>query len=207
MADVVLLLPGWGTSPSRFERIRLHLDRAGIATVDHLVHPDALLATLARRARQRASQLADEGHDVHLVGHSLGGLVAAWAATDDLGPPIASVTTLNAPWRGTWLAWTGTGPLAAQLRYRSSDITCLRRRLLAHLDEPCGPRWLVAATLLDLGTPPTTALRPGVSAPRLQTRLLPNAGHSTSLLRESTATLVAAHVSSATSQRPARRAA
>ncbi len=202
MADVALLLPGWGTSPSRFDRVRAHLREIDVATVDHLVQPDALLETLARRVRQRATELAGDGHRVHLVGHSLGGLVAAWAATDDLTPPLASVVTINTPWRGTWLAWTGTGPLAAQLRYRSPAVACLRKRVGGHLLEPDGPRWLVAATMFDLGTPPTTAMRPGSAAPRLRRRLLPATGHSTSLLHTVTARTVASHVLQAAATRP-----
>lgn len=194
MADVALLLPGWGTSPNRFARIREHLADQRVCSLDHVVHPDALIDVLARRTRRRAEELAADGTRVHLVGHSLGGLVAAWAATEDLRGTIASVTTINTPWQGTWLAWTGTGELAAQLRWGSGAITCLQERLRRHLDEPTGPSWLVVGTAGDLGTPLTTALRPGTSAPRLQRRIVPAFGHSTSLLRPAMARAVAEHV-------------
>lgn len=204
MSDLAVLLPGWGTDPARFRTIAAALEVNGIRSTVHHVHPDALIDGLARRLRHVAGQLAADGHRIHLVGHSLGGLVAAWAATDEHAPPLATVTTINTPWRGTWLAWTGTGELAAQLRYGSDAVVTIRRRLTDHLAEPTGPSWHVIGTALDLGTPPSTALRPGPARGRLERRLVWSAGHSTSLLgtgmARRVATFIAAHDATAVSR-------
>ncbi len=197
MGDVAVLLPGWGTSPRRFDRLRAELAVRDVATVDHAVQPDGLVDVLARRTRHVLRDLAERGHRVHVVGHSLGGLVAAWAATELEQGALASVTTVNTPWRGTWLAWTGTGALAAQLRWGSDDIACLRARVASHLEEPRGPRWLVVGAIADLGTPPTTSLRVGAGAGRLDRRLLPLAGHSVALETGLLARSVARHVAAA----------
>lgn len=190
MSDVALLLPGWGTSPVRFRTVQQHLEERGIETHVHAVQPDAMIDRLAERFLDQVRSHMGEGRRLHLVGHSLGGLVVAWAATDDRAPALASVTTINTPWRGTWLAWTGTGELAAQLRYRSRAVTVAQARLHDHLTEPHGPRWLLLGAALDLGTPPTTSLRPRAEGNRLKRRLVGAAGHSTSLLTDRVASQV-----------------
>ena len=95
-----------------------------------------------------------------LVGHSLGGLASA-AAVLDHGAEVASVTTINAPWRGTWVAWTADAdePLGPQLRWRAERLRLLRGSLRDHLDAPAGPRWSIVAAALDLAATPATSLR------------------------------------------------
>lgn len=195
--DLVLMLPGWGTSPARLDFLSDTLQRAGaVARVwsytpqggfDELVHE---VATVAHSFRD----LHDPADRLHLVGHSLGGLAAAAAVLQHLDGRVTSVTTINAPWRGTWVSYTGSGPLARALRWGSTDLQSLRTDLRQHLDAPTGPRWLMLSAAADLATPATTALMGSGARPRLTRRVVPAAGHSTSLTSERIATAVVAHV-------------
>lgn len=180
MPDHVLLLAGWGTDRARLHPLRDHLATSlGASVRIQPYEPDVPLRTLAGRL---ASELADgPTAPRHLVGHSLGGLVAASAVLDH-DVRVASVTTVNTPWRGTWVGWTGDSRLANELRWGSAELDRLRSGLREHLRRDDGPRWRVIGVLGDLATPPTTSLRaPG--GRRLSRRLVWAVGHSVSLLR------------------------
>lgn len=176
--STALLLAGWGTSPERLEPLREALSDAGVDARHHVYEPRGSISLLGRRL----AAAADRSHDpLHLVGHSLGGLVAA-AAVLDGGAEVASVTTVNAPWRGTWAAWTAApdDPLGRELRWGSDSLAALRDELATHLQEPTGPWWTVLSALGDLAAPATTALRvPG--GERLRRGVVSVTGHSVSL--------------------------
>lgn len=186
-----LALPGWGTSPTRMRPICSALADRGVEARPYGYEPAgsirALGAVLARDA-------AAAGEAVHLVGHSLGGLVAASAVLHH-GARVASVTTVNAPWRGTWAAWTAHphDPLGRELRWGSMALEELREALAHHLSDDQGPSWAVLSAAGDLAAPPTGALRVPEGR-RLDTRLVPVTGHSVSLLRDRMITAVAEHV-------------
>lgn len=131
---------------------------------------------------------------LHLVGHSLGGIVAAATALRRDEHDVASVTTINTPWRGTWVSYTGTGPLARALRWGSSVLADLREDLTADLARPDGPRWLLVAAAGDLATPATTSLATGIVGGRLRRRVVAATGHSVSLTSERLIDVVRAHV-------------
>jgi pimeloyl-ACP methyl ester carboxylesterase len=195
--DLVLMLPGWGTSPARLDVLSDTLQRAGaVARVwsytpqggfDELVHEVATIANSFLDLHNPADRL-------HLVGHSLGGLAAAAAVLQHLDGRVTSVTTINAPWRGTWVSYTGSGPLARALRWGSLELESLRTELHQHLEAPAGPRWLMLSAVADLATPATTALMGSRARPRLTRRVVRAAGHSTSLASMRIATAVTAHV-------------
>lgn len=185
ITDHVLLLPGWGTPPERMEPMADALAREGAparvwsytpaGSFDELVDHFAVAARAAVRMHEPEDRL-------HLVGHSLGGLVAAATALRMLAGEVASVTTVNAPWRGTWVSYTGTGALARSLRWRSPTLATLRADLDDHLDDPVGPRWLLLSAAGDLATPATTSLTAAAATPRLRRRVVPAGGHSICLM-------------------------
>lgn len=176
-----LALPGWGTPTDRMGRICDALAARGVAArpwsyeVRGSVH--ALGADLA------ATVAAAEA-PVHVVGHSLGGLVTASAVLEH-GAPVASVTTVNTPWRGTWAAWTAhpRDPVGRELRWGSTTLDELRGALDEHLAGADGPRWTVLSAAGDLAVPITGSTRVP-DGERLTTRIVPVTGHSVSLLHE-----------------------
>lgn len=186
-----LALPGWGTPATRMAPICDGLASHGIAARPWRYDPVGSIRTLGA---QLARAVAEFTGPVHLVGHSLGGLVAASAVLHH-DADVATVTTVNSPWRGTWAAWTAHphDPLGQELRWGSDVLEGLRAALAAHLDEPRGPRWSVLSAAGDLAVPITGSTRVP-SGDRLATRILPVSGHSVSLLHERTVAAVAERV-------------
>ena len=176
-----LALPGWGTSAARMQPICTALVEHGVPARpwDYDAH-----GTLRTLGADLAAAVADRDGPLHLVGHSLGGLVAASAVLDH-GLPAATVTTVNSPWRGTWAAWTAHpgDPLGRQLRWGSTALDDLRARLATHLTAEHGPRWSVLSAAGDLAVPITGSTRVP-TGPRLTTRIVPVTGHSVSLAHE-----------------------
>lgn len=174
-----LLLHGWGTSPQRLEQLRSALVADGVDAVHWPYEERGSIRGIAGRLRGDLDALDGP---VHLVGHSLGGLVVASAVLDH-DAPVASVTTVNTPWRGTWAAWTADpgDPLGRELRWGSPELARLRTALAAHLAGGDGPRWRLLSALGDLAAPATTALRVAAGGDRLDRRVVPVGGHSVSL--------------------------
>lgn len=179
---IAFALPGWGTPASRMQPLCDALQATG---VDARPWPYDATGSIRRIGATLADAVADADNGaVHLVGHSLGGLAAASAVLDE-GAAAASVTTVNSPWRGTWVAWTADAgdPLGHELRWGSDELARLRGALATHLGSPRGPRWGVVGTLGDLAAPVTTSVRVPDGA-RLTTRVVPANGHSLSLTSE-----------------------
>lgn len=198
--DLVLLLPGWGTPPSRLEPMADALQRAGAVARVWSYTPQGALPELVDQFTAAANAtlaLHEPGDRLHLVGHSLGGVVAAATALRRLPDAVTSVTTINTPWRGSWVSYTGTGPLARALRWGSPTLEELRAELSQHLANGSGPRWLLLSAAGDLATPATTSLGVAGSSDRLQRRVVAATGHSVSLTSERLIEAVREHIRTA----------
>lgn len=196
-ADLVLLLPGWGTPAARMQVMSDALDRAGAVARVWSYTPQGSFDELVDRfaaAAEATRDLHDPGDRLHLVGHSLGGVIVAAAALRRLPGDVTSVTTINTPWRGTWVSYTGTGPIARVLRWGSPLLDELRVELAADLERPRGPRWLLVAAAGDLATPATTSLAGPWGAERLRRRIVAASGHSVSLTSDRLIEVVRQHV-------------
>jgi pimeloyl-ACP methyl ester carboxylesterase len=133
------------------------------------------VATVLRRADQP---------EVHLVGHSLGGLVARYAVQRlGLDRVTRSVVMVATPHRGSPLARFGPGPAAAQLRPDSELL-----RGLPPLESLRQVRWAMVHAGADLVVP----------APRTGEGLcLPGYGHHSILTSPELARAVLAHLTNA----------
>lgn len=195
--DLVLLVPGWGTPAARMEPMADALNGAGAVARVWSYTPQGAFPELVERLSTAAGATLEmhEDHDrLHLVGHSLGGVVAAATALHRLPGGVASVTTINTPWRGTWVSYTGTGPLARALRWGSPLLADLRGELTADLRRDEGARWLLLAAAGDLATPATTSLAVASTSDRLVRRVVAATGHSVSLVSDRLIEAVRDHV-------------
>ncbi len=192
MQGHAVLVPGWGTAPDRMRGVAQALAERGVTPHVWAYEPTGSIDDLSRRLTATMSGRDDE---LHLVGHSLGGLIVASAALRHLHRQVATVTTINSPWRGTWLGFTAPGRLAASLRWRSEPLARLRTELTEHLAEADGPRWLVLGVTADLGTPFTTSTGVRDPSERLARRVVHAAGHSGALSSVRVHAAVADHVS------------
>ena len=195
--DLVLLLPGWGTPATRLGPMADALSRAGALARVWSYTPQGAFPELIEQfatAAEATLEMHEEQDRLHLVGHSLGGLVVAATALERLPGRVASVTTINTPWRGTWVSYTGTGPLARALRWGSPLLSDLREDLTADLEDEDGARWMLLAAAGDLATPATTSLAVVSSSTRLRRRVVPATGHSVSLASDRVIDAVRAHV-------------
>jgi triacylglycerol lipase len=113
---------------------------------------------------------------VHLVGHSLGGVIIALALMRErLAGHVDLVVTLGSPFSGS--PWAGMLPLAPLVRALRTGSPLLRR--LAAAPAPAGVRWLAFASTLD----PIVPAHRAVPANRQATRVMIDAaGHSGMLL-------------------------
>jgi pimeloyl-ACP methyl ester carboxylesterase len=191
VSDAALLLGGYGTDRRRLHPLRDALFARGVAAEVWPYRPVGSIAGLADELAARVSRLP--GERIHLVGHSFGGIVCGAAALRQVDR-LATVTTVNTPWRGTWASYTGSGAIVEALRWRSEELRAMRARLAAHHTEPDGPRWLLLSAVGDLAVPATSALRPGARGERLRRRTVRANGHSVSLLAPRLVAAVVEHV-------------
>lgn len=155
----VLLVHGLADNRSVFAVLRRALEARGFGRVLSFCY-----SPLTNDVRAAAAELADEvervlartGYDtVHLVGHSLGGVVARYYVQCLGGSSrVTTVCTLGSPHAGTWSAHLLPGRLARQLRPGSA--------LLAELDAPapgCDTRFVAFWSDLDHVVVPHAAAR------------------------------------------------
>ncbi|GAA3245397.1 hypothetical protein GCM10017691_52470 [Pseudonocardia petroleophila] len=145
----VLLVHGIMDNRSVFTVFRRALRRRGFGTV-HAVNYSLFtgdVRTAAHELRghvERLRELTGAEH-VHIVGHSLGGMIARYYVQRLGGSDVVdTLVTLGSPHTGTLSAYLMPTPLAAQLRPGSE--------LLTELAEPapgCPTRFLVVWSRMD----------------------------------------------------------
>jgi hypothetical protein len=144
----VVLVHGLVDNRSVFSVMRRGLSRRGFTQICTWNY-SPLLSDVARGATDlgaRIEQICEQtGHDrVHVVGHSLGGLIARYYVQRQGGDRrVESLVTLGTPHRGSVLAHVLPTPLVRQLRPGSP--------VLRELEEPAaGCRTRVTAIYSDL---------------------------------------------------------
>ena len=149
----VLLVHGFGGSKSHWSLVAQALSARGL-TVEAIAY-----APLGTSVEQLAGQLVADvetmlsrtaADKVHLVGHSLGGVIIAQAIADPrLNGRVDTVVTLGAPFGGS--PWAGLLPFFEIVRALRPGSPLLRR--LASTPLPDGVRWLSVTAALDIIVP------------------------------------------------------
>ncbi len=130
--DVVVLVHGFFASAGVFRPMKNHLVEKTGAQVASFTHaPGVGIARIAASLKRLVDRIP-EGCRVHLVGHSLGGLVARWYVQEQGGHRrVAQTISLASPFGGTERArpfrflvgaeLCRTSPLLARLRARAHE--------------------------------------------------------------------------------------
>ena len=178
-APPVVLVHGFAGSSTSWFAVRRALRTDGRTVVEFDYRPWASsVDELADRLIETVDDVlaATGAGRVHLVGHSLGGVIIALALMRDrLVGHVDLVVTLGSPFGGS--PWAGMLPLAPLLRALRPGSPLLRR--LAAARAPAGVRWLSFVSSLD----PIVPAHRAVPANRQATRVtVEAAGHCGMLL-------------------------
>jgi hypothetical protein len=149
----VLLVHGLGGTKSSWSFVARALAAKGLA-VDAITYTPfgTSVEQLADRLVVEVERtLSQTGADkVHLIGHSLGGVVIAQAITGGrLAGKVDTIVTLGAPFGGS--PWAYLVPFGAIVRALRQGSPLLRR--LASAPVPEGVRWLAITATLDMIVP------------------------------------------------------
>ena len=145
----IVLVHGWVDNRSVFTLLRRHLQRRGFGRVVTMNY--SILTNDVTRAAARLGQVVERlceetGYErVHVVGHSMGGLVARYYVQRLAGDErVHTLATLGTPHEGTLAAYLMAGRAVAQLRPGSPVI-----RELALPAPGCRTRFVCVWSDLD----------------------------------------------------------
>jgi pimeloyl-ACP methyl ester carboxylesterase len=170
----VMLVHGWGGTPSGWSTLTSALRGRGVTvgTISYAPFGTSVEQLARRLARGVAGVLSETGADkVHLVGHSLGGIIVAQALADGLlEGQVDTVITIAAPFGGS--PWANLLPVGSAVRSLRDGSKILRRIAVAPL--PSGVRWVAFTASLDMIAPGRRSVPPHAEA---QTIKVEGAGH------------------------------
>lgn len=170
----VLLVHGFGGTKSGWFALTRALRDQGVSV--HAMSYSSFGTSVEQLAEQLEAKVVslrrETGADkVHLVGHSLGGVVIAQAFADGrLRGQVDTVVTIAAPFGGS--PWARLLPLGAIVRALREGSPLLRR--LAVAPAPEDVRWLAFTATLDIIVPGRRAVPPQSGA---QTVSVDDVGH------------------------------
>lgn len=195
----VVLVHGYGHNRSAWFLLDKTLRRAGFSsvhTMNYLAFGREGVPDLAARLSRRVDEIREvTGADkVHVVGHSMGGLLVRWYVQELGGDRfVDTAVTIASPHEGTLLATFGVGPAALDMRPNSRVI----RRLSAHVEPASVVRWVAYYSNLDLLIQPASSAmlrHPGLRATNI---LVKDQGHLTIMMASSVAKSVVSQLEAA----------
>jgi triacylglycerol lipase len=165
----VVLVHGYAGSDAVWRPLRAALAHAGFGHVVRFrynaltAHPTAVAHRLAEHALAAVSETGAPG--VHLVGHSLGGVLlrAAVASSPVLANRVLGAVTISSPHRGVALARLAPGPCARWMQPGAERDTASGRSV----------RWLSYWSDRDRVVPPSSAWLFGDA----RNEFIPGCGH------------------------------
>jgi triacylglycerol lipase len=168
--DVVVLVHGFLATAGVFRPMRSRLEAAGVAVASFTYAPGRSIRSVAKSLAEVVSRIPGPAR-VHVVGHSLGGVVARYYVQSLGGHErVAETVSLASPFRGT--------PHARRFAWLVGDLHPESRVL--ELVRACPPHVRVPHTSIIAGNdrliPVDSARFPG--APAI---ILPDRGHNTLL--------------------------
>ncbi len=160
----VLLLHGYGANKSNWLYLRRYLEQAGFGRV-HALNYNPLrgdIPALAEQCAARADELRTQcgAERVHLVGHSLGGLIARYAVQVTGLDAVGVCVSISSPHGGVRLARYSipigiAGPLASGVQLRPDSPVMQALRAPA---RPMTTRFVAYYSNLDVLVPPRRAM-------------------------------------------------
>lgn len=134
---------------------------------------------------------------VHLIGHSLGGLVARWYVQQmDGAPSVDHCVTIGTPHNGTYAAYAGFGRAAKEMRPGSELLGRLREGF-----PSCETRFVNVYSDLDvLIVPPSSAVLP--QRPTVRNHLIEDFGHTSLLVSPELISTIVSHLATADVRTP-----
>lgn len=163
----ILLVHGMVDNRSVFTLLRRGLRRRGfgrITTINYSLLTADVRAAAARLADEVEAVVEETGYErIHVVGHSMGGIIARYYVTRLGGDArVHTLVTLGTPHQGTYTAYAWPSPLCRQLRPGSGLMRELRQpapgcrtRFVAYwsdLDQMVFPQRFAALEHPDLDT-------------------------------------------------------
>lgn len=192
----VVLVHGYFHNRSGFFFMARTLRRAGFRWVYGMNYNplgETIPSLAARLARHVDEVIRVSGAPkVHLVGHSLGGLVVRWYVQELAGHRFVDhAVTIGTPHDGTYMAYVGLGETAREMRPGSSLLRRLARGL-----ERCPVHLVNLYSDLDvLIVPPSSAVLP--ESDNVHNHLIEDLGHTSLLISPDLITLIAEHLATA----------
>jgi triacylglycerol lipase len=179
----VALVHGYFHNRSGFDFLSTELRRRGFRWI-HGMNYNPLGNTIPELA-ERFGRYVDDlrrvsgARNVHVVGHSLGGVIARWYVEELGGHRVVDTcVTIGTPHRGTYAAYLGPGAAARELRPGSGVMqrleTSLRRSRVKYVN--------LYSDLDLLIVPPSSALLP--EQRNVHNHLVEDLGHTSLLLSD-----------------------
>jgi pimeloyl-ACP methyl ester carboxylesterase len=190
--DVVVFLHGLFATAGVLRPLRAAIGRHRFLHTAALTYlPGPGVPAIAAQLREIVASIPRDAH-LHLVGHSLGGIVARWFALEAGDDRVVATISLAAPFAGVRsAAWLGVATVR-DLRPESEVL----RRILLHPEAPRVPHLSIVAAADTLLPAPVSHALPGGDVLVMEGR-----GHNTLLFDEDVARAVERRILEARSRR------